>query len=412
MSYYIFKFRKADLLLELQSLDSAFVAKQMEFSYADIFKEDEQKSKKTSKKVPVPVEIPVVKEEKTVVESEKVVDAISKDVEVIIEKNKKEPKAKSVDEIVEEKSKVKAEVPEIIEEVVSNPALVEKVTEAVVEETVVSFKPKVASKVKEKEEVIVEAPVKVEKTEPEEIIIDFKKPEPVKSSKLQAHDVNSIVNAKKLAEAKSKILDSVVIEEEVFGVEEDFIESTEIIKDFSSSQKVEEKKNYSSNELNSPYSSPEQVQERLNRLVQEKRGESVLETENDFYKVLQKKFSTLPEIVSKKIVTPVVETDEIFSLDDVQSIQDLYNFKVPQSLLDYLIATSYYLKNYEAMDRYSLKQINAKVYPFTKEPINHAVIQEAVSMSLIDVVPDYTGMADVTEYIITEEGESYLLNEL
>ena len=48
--------------------------------------------------------------------------------------------------------------------------------------------------------------------------------------------------------------------------------------------------------------------------------------------------------------------------------------------------------------------------PFSKIPIDHSIIQQAVSKNYMEVVPDYTGMAAVTEYTITAEGIDYITN--
>lgn len=132
-----------------------------------------------------------------------------------------------------------------------------------------------------------------------------------------------------------------------------------------------------------------------------------LENEDKFQKILKEKFSSLnlgdKLGKSKDVVENAVKKEEGF-----KSFDDLIKVKKPKSMLDYLIATSYFLKNHDLLDRYSLKQINAKAVLYTKKPIDHSVIQDAVSKNFIEVVPDYTGMADVTEYVITAEGEVYL----
>ena len=77
-----------------------------------------------------------------------------------------------------------------------------------------------------------------------------------------------------------------------------------------------------------------------------------------------------------------------------------------------LLITAYYLKQHEAKEKYSLKQINSRIVEHLKEPIDHSVIHEAVSHNYFEVAPDYTGTADITEYRITEQGIDYILNEL
>lgn len=131
---------------------------------------------------------------------------------------------------------------------------------------------------------------------------------------------------------------------------------------------------------------------------------------NKFYKILQEKFASLPEMVQNNISNDINESNDNNS--DSVCIEELIDLKNPQSPLDYLIIAAYFLKEYDLLDRYSLKQINSKIIKFMEKPINHSVIQEAVSNNFLEVVPDYTGMANVTEYIITSEGINYLINEL
>lgn len=132
--------------------------------------------------------------------------------------------------------------------------------------------------------------------------------------------------------------------------------------------------------------------------------------EAEFQQILQEKFSTLPEINEEIEARPTEEISE----PEIKfaTIEDLINLKKPESLLDYLLITAYYLKQKEMMDRYSVKQINGKILPFTKVPVNHSIIQDAVAKNYLEVVPDYTGVAEVTEYSITPEGENYLINVL
>jgi hypothetical protein len=131
---------------------------------------------------------------------------------------------------------------------------------------------------------------------------------------------------------------------------------------------------------------------------------------NKFYKILQEKFASLPEMVQNNI--PKNLEKEKKDEDSSATIAELIDLKNPQTPLDYLIITAYYLKECDLLDRYSLKQINSKIIKFIEKPLNHAIIQEAVSNDFLEVVPDYTGMANVTEYIITSEGINYLINEL
>lgn len=129
---------------------------------------------------------------------------------------------------------------------------------------------------------------------------------------------------------------------------------------------------------------------------------------NDFYSVLQQKIFSMPELNLGN--SPSVATAK--SIEEANTVEDFVEIKKPKTLLDYLLITAYYLKEKEYFERYSLKQINSKAIKYTGKPIDHSVIQEAVTQNYLEVVPDYTGTADVTEYTITPEGENFVVNVL
>lgn len=123
------------------------------------------------------------------------------------------------------------------------------------------------------------------------------------------------------------------------------------------------------------------------------------------------------EITSVEIVEPDLTYEEESEKDDliIQEFESLGEFiavKKPQSKLDYLLLTAYYLQTNESLFKYSLKQLNSKVMPFLGSLIDHSIIHNAVAQDFIEVVPDYNGTAEVTEYRLTPLGENYLINEL
>ena len=95
---------------------------------------------------------------------------------------------------------------------------------------------------------------------------------------------------------------------------------------------------------------------------------------------------------------------------DFETMEELIAIKKPQSKLDYLLLTAYYLQTKEDLFKYSLKQLNSKSMPFLGSLIDHSVIHNAVAHDFIEVVPDYNGTAEVTEYRLTPVGEDYLLS--
>ncbi len=133
--------------------------------------------------------------------------------------------------------------------------------------------------------------------------------------------------------------------------------------------------------------------------------------EGKFYDILQEKFSQLPEMVTESLDKKLVENETKTTGESV-SLDELIKIKTPETLMDYLLVAAYYLKHNENLDRYSLKQINAKVFPYTKKAIDHSVIQEAVTNNYFEVIPDFTEVVGVTEYAITKQGEDYFINVL
>lgn len=81
----------------------------------------------------------------------------------------------------------------------------------------------------------------------------------------------------------------------------------------------------------------------------------------------------------------------------------------PQTLLDNLIVTAKYILGVENQERFTIKQINAKLVPALGTPVDHGVIEDALNQNLIKLVPDLTGTCDFTEYTLTDEGEHYFI---
>ncbi len=131
------------------------------------------------------------------------------------------------------------------------------------------------------------------------------------------------------------------------------------------------------------------------------------------YDILQEKLASIPEEEKNRLNLNRNKSSEKNKPDTAlrfKGLDDLIYLKKPQTKLDYLLVTSYFLKENENKESYSLKQINSKIIPKIKEPIDHSVIHESIAHGYFEVVPDES--SDITEYTITEEGIDYLLNEL
>lgn|SRR5574344_813461 len=102
--------------------------------------------------------------------------------------------------------------------------------------------------------------------------------------------------------------------------------------------------------------------------------------------------------------TEVIEKEDAIS--DFSGYLKSYN---SQSSVDSLIITAMYIINIENKERFTIKEINAKLVPLTESPIDHSVIEEAISQNYIKIIPDLTGTSEYTEYTLTEQGEGYFV---
>lgn len=115
----------------------------------------------------------------------------------------------------------------------------------------------------------------------------------------------------------------------------------------------------------------------------------------DFEAVLDKTIEN-PTFEPAKVKDPV-----FLNLVQSKKTEDKFNF---------LIITAYYLSEFEKMERFSLKQINAKLMQNISVIIEHPILQDAINKNLLEVIPDLTGVAEVAEYRLTRFGEEFFAN--
>ena len=131
--------------------------------------------------------------------------------------------------------------------------------------------------------------------------------------------------------------------------------------------------------------------------IKNQEQEQGLPSDGDFEKTLE-----------ESLQNPKTEVKEKSSLQsDFADYLQSYN---PQGALDNLIITAKYILSIENQERFTIKQINAKLVPATGMPVDHGVIENAISQNLIRLVPDLTGTSDFTEYTLTDEGEHYFID--
>jgi hypothetical protein len=114
--------------------------------------------------------------------------------------------------------------------------------------------------------------------------------------------------------------------------------------------------------------------------------------------------SVLDEKIENPTFEPTKNSDPIFL--------NLVNSKQTTDRFHYLIITAYYLAEFEKLDRFSLKQINAKLMQNISEIIDHSTLQEAINQGFIEALPDLTGVAEVAEYRLTRAGEEFFAHRI
>lgn len=101
------------------------------------------------------------------------------------------------------------------------------------------------------------------------------------------------------------------------------------------------------------------------------------------------------------------EPEEELLQRPIDSLADLCERAHAATSEDYLILSAYFLAFFEAEEKFSLKRVNATLVKSGLTPVNHSVLESAVSSKHLAMVPDLTGTADISEYTLTEQGRQY-----
>lgn len=131
------------------------------------------------------------------------------------------------------------------------------------------------------------------------------------------------------------------------------------------------------------------------QLTQPEEKEQNLGENSDFDSFLQKSMAKPVTNVKEK------QDDRFLKVIKVKNISEK---------LDYLIVTAYYLSEFERLDRFTLKLVNAKLMENMHEVIDSSVLQEAIDKGLVECLPNYTNIPSAMEYRLTEAGEEAFLN--
>jgi len=113
-------------------------------------------------------------------------------------------------------------------------------------------------------------------------------------------------------------------------------------------------------------------------------------------------------ILEEKLQNPVYEEDKpVESSFDYESI---IKMKQPESLVDYLIITAYYMLENEGRDTFELKQLNAKLFKSMKMVVDRKTMQKAVDDGLVGVISDGLDNNGIVEYSLTPRGREFYIN--
>lgn len=166
----------------------------------------------------------------------------------------------------------------------------------------------------------------------------------------------------------------------------------------------DEKKQEFKNDVEQIVAKEEAVQEELSQLydkpatindIKPSETEEVSDLAKDFDAFLQKSMTNPTTEVKEK------RDDRFLKVIKVKNVVEK---------LDLLIVTAYYLSEFERLDRFTLKLVNAKLMENLNEVVDNVILQEAIDKGLVECLPNYTNIPSAMEYRLTEAGEEAFLN--
>lgn len=115
--------------------------------------------------------------------------------------------------------------------------------------------------------------------------------------------------------------------------------------------------------------------------------------------------SILEDKISNPVYEEIPETKN-FNYDE------LLKLKQPESAMDYLIITAYYMLENENVEAFQLKQLNAKLFNSMNMVIDRKTIHKAIEDGLVTVVSDGIQNDGAVEYALTRAGQEFYTNGL
>lgn len=128
--------------------------------------------------------------------------------------------------------------------------------------------------------------------------------------------------------------------------------------------------------------------------------QTITETESTFESAFPS-FSATPEEPSTKI-EPYQSLEEELQIETLLELWEL----APKAATgtDFLILAAYFLSKYKECEKYALKDLNAQLSRSGLTPVNHSILEEAISRNFLAMIPDLTGTANAAEYTLTQTG--------
>lgn len=90
--------------------------------------------------------------------------------------------------------------------------------------------------------------------------------------------------------------------------------------------------------------------------------------------------------------------------------ESIIKMKQPESLVDYLVITAYYMLENEGMETFQLKQLNSKLFKSMKMVVDRKTMQKALEDGLVDVISSGFDNDGIAEYTLTPKGREFYIN--
>ena len=101
------------------------------------------------------------------------------------------------------------------------------------------------------------------------------------------------------------------------------------------------------------------------------------------------------------------EADSPDSFEVIESLPDLVKKTAANTPNELLMLACYFLTYFDGEAKFTLKRINSLMMQSSLQPVNHSVLETALSLGNLSIVPDLTGLADITEYQLSDQGQQF-----